>query len=69
MADIIDFPNDQEITPAPEWMDNNKDSFERLLAIGFDHDGDIRFGSNGLTVVECVYLLEYIKHDLLERFE
>ena len=69
MADIIDFKTGEDYTPAPEWMENNKNAFDRLMAIGFDQDGDIRFGANGLTVMECIYLLEYIKHDLLENFD
>ena len=68
MAEIIDFHTGDDYTPASEWMQNNRDAFERLMAIGFDHDGDIRFGANGLTVMECIYLLEYIKHDLMENY-
>lgn len=68
MADIIDFKTGDEHVPGPEWMENNRDAFDRVMAIGFDHDGDIRFGANGLTVMECIYLLEYIKHDLLETY-
>lgn len=68
MAEIYDFADGEKLTPAPEFMENNKHVFDRLMLLGFDGDGDICFGANGITVMECVYLMEYMKHKLLEEY-
>ena len=69
MGEIYDFTDGRREVPADEFIENNKGVFDRVMMIGFDTDGDECFGANGLTVMECVYLLEYIKADLLERYK
>ncbi len=66
MADIYNFEDGEKQTNADEYLEQQKGIFDNLMVIGFDKDGDICSGVYGLTMPEIVYLLEYIKKDMLE---
>jgi len=52
-----------------EFLEAHKGRFEDLMLIGFDEDGEIAFGANGISARDAVFLLEVIKRDLLENWQ
>jgi len=68
MGDVINMFGPRERTGANEFLDLHKDKMADMLIVGFDKDGDVVFGANGMEVRDVIYLMERLKHHLLEEY-
>ena len=69
MAKVYDFDTCTEKVSGDKFLENHKGRFEDVMLIGFDDEGDVVFGANGLSTRDVIYLLEKIKHDVMENWD
>lgn len=69
MSKVYDFDTGSEKVSADAFLENHKGRFDDIMLIGFDEDGDVVFGANGLSTRDVIYLLEYIKREVLENWD
>ena len=69
MAKVYDFDTGAEKVSGDKFLENHKGRFEDVMLIGFDDEGDVVFGANGLSTRDIVYLLERIKFEVMENWD
>ena len=69
MAKVYDFDTGTEKVSGDQFLENHKGRFEDVMLIGFDDDGDVVFGANGLSTRDIIYLLERIKFEVMEHWD
>ena len=69
MAKVYDFDTGTEKVSGDQFLENHKGRFEDVMLIGFDDEGDVVFGANGLSTRDIVYLLERIKFEVMENWD
>ena len=69
MAKVYDFDTGTEKVSGDQFLENHKGRFEDVMLIGFDNEGDVVFGANGLSTRDIVYLLERIKFEVMEHWD
>ena len=69
MAKVYDFDTGTEKVSGDQFLENHKGRFEDVMLIGFDDDGDVVFGANGLSTRDVIYLLERIKFEVMEHWD
>ena len=69
MSKIYDFETGERTRTGDEFLEDHQGQFEKVMLIGFDHDGDVCFGANGVSVRDAIFLLEHIKHELIENWD
>jgi len=69
MSNVFDLQSGARKKTGDEFLEAHKGRFEDLMLIGFDEDGEIAFGANGLTCRDAVFLMEVIKRELLENWQ
>ena len=69
MAKVYDFDTGTEKVSGDQFLENHKGRFEDVMLIGFDDDGDVVFGANGLSTRDIIYLLERIKFEVMENWD
>ena len=69
MAKVYDFETGTEKVSGDQFLENHKGRFEDVMLIGFDDEGDVVFGANGLSTRDIVYLLERIKFEVMEHWD
>lgn len=69
MAKVYDFDTGTEKVSGDQFLENHKGRFEDVMLIGFDDEGDVVFGANGLSTRDIVYLLERIKFEVMEHWD
>ena len=68
MSNIYDLQSGKNKLSGDDFLEQHKGQFEDVLLIGFDEEGEIAFGANGVSCRDAVFLLEYIKRELLENW-
>ena len=69
MAKVYDFDTGTEKVSGDQFLENHKGRFEDVMLIGFDDEGDVVFGANGLSTRDVIYLLERIKFEVMENWD
>ena len=69
MAKVYDFDTGTEKVSGDAFLENHKGRFEDVMLIGFDDEGDVVFGANGLSTRDVIYLLERIKFEVMESWD
>ena len=69
MSNVYDLDTGLEKVSGDEFLEHHKGRFTDIMLIGFDDEGDVVFGANGLSTRDVIYLLEYIKRDVLENWD
>lgn len=69
MARVYDFDTGTEKVSGDKFLENHKGRFEDVMLIGFDADGDVVFGANGLSTRDVIYLLKHIKFEVMENWD
>ena len=69
MAKVYDFDTGTEKVSGDQFLENHKGRFEDVMLIGFDDEGDVVFGANGLSTRDIIYLLERIKFEVMEHWD
>jgi len=69
MAKVYDFDTGTEKVSGDQFLENHKGRFEDVMLIGFDDEGDVVFGANGLSTRDVIYLLERIKFEVMESWD
>ena len=69
MAKVYDFDTGTEKVSGDQFLENHKGRFEDVMLIGFDNEGDVVFGANGLSTRDIIYLLERIKFEVMENWD
>ena len=69
MAKVYDFDTGTEKVSGDQFLENHKGRFEDVMLIGFDDEGDVVFGANGLSTRDIIYLLERIKFEVMESWD
>ena len=66
---VFDLQTGSRMQTGDDFLEAQKGQFTKIMLIGFDEDGDIAFGANGLSKRDVIFLFEAIKRDLLESIE
>jgi len=69
MAKVYDFDTGTEKVSGDQFLENHKGRFEDVMLIGFDDEGDVVFGANGLSTRDIIYLIERIKFEVMENWD
>jgi len=68
MSNIYDLETGKAKLSGDDFLEQHKGRFDDVMLIGFDEDGEIAFGANGLTCRDAVFLMEYVKRELMENY-
>ena len=69
MAKVYDFDTGTEKVSGDQFLENHKGRVDDVMLIGFDDEGDVVFGANGLSTRDIIYLLERIKFEFMEHWD
>ena len=69
MAKVYDFDTGTQKVSGDQFLENHKGRFGDVMLIGFDDEGDVVFGANGLSARDIIYLLEHIKFEIMENWD
>ena len=69
MSNVFDLHTGSRKQTGDEFLEAHKGRFQDVMLIGFDEDGEIAFGANGISKRDVIFLFEAIKRDLLESIE
>ena len=69
MSNVYDLQSGVRKKTGDEFLEAHKGRFQDVMLIGFDEDGEIAFGANGISARDAVFLMEVIKRELLENWQ
>jgi len=69
MNNVFDLKSGARKQTGDEFLESHKGRFQEVMLIGYDEDGAIAFGANGMSARDAVFLMEVIKRELLENLD
>ena len=68
-SNVFDLQTGSRKQTGDEFLEAHKGRFQDVMLIGFDEDGEIAFGANGISARDAIFLMEVIKRELLENWQ
>ena len=68
-SNVFDLQTGSRKQTGDEFLEAHNGRVQDVMLIGFDEDGEIAFGANGISARDAVFLMEVINRELMENWQ